>query len=236
VFYLLNVKQYRYSYDNLGYLVYGSREALVIDGGAYEEILGFIKDKKLNLLFITNTHDHHDHTIGNKYFTGNPQSRILKYTELIREGEIDLDGQKIKIYDAPGHTDDSVCFYIGNILISGDTLFNGTIGNCFTGDLEGFYRTVRMLMRFPSETIIYAGHDYVKDAMQFAKNLEPENKEIDIFLSKYDTRYVFSTMQDEFRVNPFLRFNDEKIIAILKKKGLPTETEWDRWQSLMSIE
>jgi hydroxyacylglutathione hydrolase len=233
---LLNVKQYRYGNDNFGYLVYGSREALVIDGGAYEEILGFIKNKKLNLRFITNTHNHHDHTIGNNYFTGNPQSRILKYKELITAGEIDLDGQKIKFYDTPGHTDDSICFHAGNILISGDTLFNGTIGNCFTGDLEAFYRTVKMLMRFPPETIIYAGHDYVKDSMQFAKNLEPDNNEIDIFLSRYDRNYVFSTMRDEFTVNPFMRFNDEKIISILKKKGLPTETEWDRWHSLMSIE
>lgn len=232
----MNVRQFRYGTDNFGYLVHGKREAMVIDGGAYEEMLRFIDYEKLNLLFITNTHDHYDHTVGNKYFTGHPQSRILKYADLIREREIEVDGQKIKIYNTPGHTNDSVCFYTGNILISGDIIFNGTIGNCFTGNLEDFFQTIRIIMTFPSETIIYAGHDYVKDSMQFAMRLEPDNEDIDIFLRRYDPGNVYSALTDEFRVNPYLRFNDEKIVSILKKRDLPTGTEWDRWKSLMSIE
>jgi hydroxyacylglutathione hydrolase len=233
---LLNIKQFRYGADNLGYLIYGQKHALVIDGGAHKEILDFIKFQKLKLLYVANTHKHYDHTIGNHKFLDSPNVRSLKGEDLINEGEIDLEGQKIKIYTTPGHTDDSVCFHVDNLLISGDTLFNGTIGNCFTNDLKGFYQTIRKLMRLPAEIVVYAGHDYVKDAMLFAKNLEPDNEDIDIFLRNYSPRHVFSTLRDEFRVNPYLRFNDERIIAVLKKKGLPRETEWQRWQSIMAID
>ena len=233
---LLNVKQFRYGADNLGYLVYGRKDAMVIDGGAYKKILSFIEHRKLNPLFIANTHNHYDHTAGNSHFLNHPDIHILSYEVLIKKKEIDMEGQKIKICRTPGHTDDSVCFYVDNILISGDTLFNGTIGNCFTGDLAGFFQTIRNLMTLPAETIVYAGHDYVKDAMLFARNLEPDNVNIDLFLRKYDPDHVFSTLEEEFRVNPHMRFNDDGIVAILRKRGLPWETEWKRWQSLMSIE
>jgi hydroxyacylglutathione hydrolase len=233
---VLNVKQYRYGADNLAYLVYSQKDALVIDGGAYKEILDFIEYKKLNLLFIANTHSHYDHTSGNGHFLRQLNVQALSYRDLIKEEKIELEGQKIKIYDTPGHTNDSVCFHVGKILISGDTLFNGTIGNCFSGNLEGFYQSIRKLMLLTSDTIIYAGHDYVKDAMSYAKMIEPDNHDIDAFLTKFDADHVFSTLEDEFRVNPYLRFNEGNIIAILKKRGLPRETEWQRWQSLMSIE
>lgn len=236
VLYLLNVKQFRYGADNLGYLVYGWKDVLVIDGGGYREMLSFIERKKLNLRFIANTHSHYDHAAGNSHYLNRPGVRILRYEELVREKEITMEEQKIVIYDTPGHTEASVCFCVGDKLISGDTLFNGTIGNCFTGDLAGFFQTIRRLMTLPAETIVYAGHDYVKDAMLFAGNLEPDNADIDLFLSKYNPNHVFSTLQDEFRVNPYLRFNDDRILGILKKRGLPRGTEWERWKSLMSIE
>ena len=91
-------------------------------------------------------------------------------------------------------------------------------------------------MALPDETIIYAGHDYVKDSLAFARRLEPDNKDIESFRKSYDANHVVSTMADERRINPYLRFNEEPIIKLLKMKGLPCATEWERWQSLMSIE
>lgn len=46
---------------------------------------------------------------------------------------------------------------------------------------------------------------------------------------------LFYTLGEEIRVNPYLCINDEKIAAILKDKGLPSETEFERWQSLLSL-
>ncbi|HVO66046.1 MAG TPA: MBL fold metallo-hydrolase [Syntrophales bacterium] len=233
---MLRVKQFRYNLDNLSYLIYGENQALAIDGGAAREIFSFIEGRKLNLRFVANTHKHLDHTSGNRMLLDRTHAQLLRHEDIINKGGVGLEGQIINMYNTPGHTDDSVCFHVNGILISGDTLFNGTIGNCFSGNLMNFYHSIKRLMMLPADTIIYAGHDYVHDAMNFAKKLEPENQYIDVFLNSYRSDHVFSTMADEMKVNPYLRFNEKSIIGLLKKNGLPCHTEWERWESLMSIE
>jgi hydroxyacylglutathione hydrolase len=94
-------------------------------------------------------------------------------------------------------------------------LFQGKVGRCFSGDLKGFFKSVKTIMDFPEQTIIYAGHDYVEEYMDFARRLEPDNPYIDEFLANYDPSHVRSTLADEYRINPFLRFNQEKIISKL---------------------
>ena len=62
---MLQVEKFRYG-DNLGYLIFGKTEAMAIDGGAWPEILAFLGSNKLTLKFVTNTHQHYDHTSGNE--------------------------------------------------------------------------------------------------------------------------------------------------------------------------
>lgn len=232
---MLKVKQLRYGVDNFGYLVYGTQNAVAVDGGATEDILAFLREHRLVLKYIVNTHDHRDHTIGNEDLLAATQARLLGWTDLPDGGLIALDGREIRIIHAPGHTEDSRCFHTGGLLFSGDTLFNGTIGNCFSGNIEAFYHSIRKLMTFPDATIVYAGHDYVKSALVFARRLEPGNRAIGAFLRRYDPKHVCSTLADEKRINPYLRFNEPGIVDLLVKLRLRRETEWDRWQSLMSI-
>jgi hydroxyacylglutathione hydrolase len=233
---MLEIRQFRYAHDNLGYLIHGGTTALAIDGGAVGEMLSFTRERGLKLVYVMNTHDHADHTPGNGALLCGSGAMLLADADLPDGHRIDLDGSAVQVIHTPGHTYDSKCFYAENTLIGGDTLFNGTIGNCFTGDLRRFYRSIKRLMALPEETIVYAGHDYVKDSMVFAKYLEPENVEIDPFLRRYNPAHVYSTIADEKRVNPYFRFNEDGIVAVLKKRGLPVQTEWERWQSLMRIE
>ena len=233
---MLNVKQFRYGSDNLGYLVYGANSGMAIDGGAADAILSFLAERRLSLKYVANTHDHQDHTSGNRDLLAATHARLLTGADLPDGGQITLEGGKIRVIHTPGHTEESRSFYTGKALIAGDTLFNGTIGNCFSGDLEGFYLSIRKLMALPDETIVYAGHDYVKDSLAFARRLEPENAEIAAFLASYDPGHVFSTLAEERRINPYLRFNEPGIVALLESLGLPRETDWERWRSLMSIE
>jgi hydroxyacylglutathione hydrolase len=233
---MLKVKQFRYGADNLGYLVYGPSAAIAVDGGAGEEIRAFLETNRLSLLYVANTHDHRDHTCGNETLLTASGTRFLSGAELSDGAIVTLDGGKIRVIGTPGHTKDSRVFYTGEALIAGDTLFNGTIGNCFSGDLEGFYQSIRKLMTLPDGTIVYAGHDYVRDSMAFARHLEPENVEIDIFLGNYTPNHVFSTLAQEKRINPYLRFNEPGIVDLLAKRDLPRGTERERWHSLMSIE
>jgi hydroxyacylglutathione hydrolase len=76
----------------------------------------------------------------------------------------------------------------------------------------------------------------VQEAMSFARRLEPDNEYIKIFSENYKPDHVFSRLTEELMVNPYLRFNERGIINLLKKHGLPRKTEWQRWQSLMTID
>ncbi len=232
---MIKIKQFHFALDNLGYLIYGNSEAVAIDCGAFEQMLAFIRSKGLSLSFIANTHNHADHIMGNDMILKSVKTRLLSYDDLPDGTAIEIEGAPIRIYHTPGHTEDSICFLVHGYLITGDTLFNGTVGNCFSGDLSAFYESIKRIMDLPGNTVVYAGHDYVRDAMAYAKKLEPENGKIDIYLKNYSPDHIWSMLKDEMDVNPYLRFNEEKIISFLRQRGFPTATEWERWQSLMSI-
>lgn len=231
----MKVKQFRYAFDNLGYVVYAQREAIAIDGGAVEQIHAFIREHGLILTFATNTHSHADHTNGTWELAKKMNATYRDHKTIAKTGKIFLENQEIKVLHTPGHTSDSVCFYTGSFLIAGDTLFNGTVGNCFSGELDQFLKSIKLLLSYPDDTILYAGHDYVKASIAVAKQFEPHNPDLDRYLKAYDPDHVRSTLADERKVNPYLRFNQESIIAILKGKGLPVDTENQRWSSVMTL-
>ena len=233
---MLKVKQLRYGVDNLGYLIYGTEGGMAVDGGAADGIIAFLDEHRLTLKYVANTHNHQDHTSGNQALLAATHAHLLSGAVLQDGGQIALDGGKIRVIHTPGHTADSCSYHTGRALIAGDTLFNGTIGNCFSGDLDGFYHSILKLMELPDETVVYAGHDYVKSSLAFARRLEPENRAIVAFLRRYDPKHVFSTLAEEKKINPYLRFNEPSLVKLLAKLRLPRETEWERWQSLMSIE
>jgi hydroxyacylglutathione hydrolase len=229
------IRQFRYASDNLSYLVYDDSSAAAIDAGAVGDILEFVKTRQLRLKVVTHTHDHPDHISGTRELAEQSGAHILDQQQLIADGHVRLDTMDLRVYPTPGHTPDSVCFFVPGYLITGDTLFNGTVGNCFSGDMHGFYDSIRFLMSFPPETVIYAGHDYVEYAMAFARLVEPDNQDIQRYLKHYDPSHVFSRLSDEMKVNPYLRFNTPEMTAILTARGLPVDTEYDRWKSVMDL-
>jgi len=232
---MLNIEQFRYG-DNLAYLLYGETEAMAVDGGAWQEILSFLERHQLALKFVTNTHRHYDHTPGDDHLLKKTRAEFLDCTTLADNAVLRIDGEAVVVYRTPGHSQDSICFHTGNNLLTGDTLFNATIGNCFSGDLRGFFESIRRLMALPNDTRIFAGHDYVRDSLAFARHLEPNNPDIERFRQSCDPNFLYSTLAEERRINPYLRFNEEPILELIKSHDLPHTTEWERWQSLMSIE
>ncbi len=231
----MRVRQFRYATDNLGYLFYTDQSALAVDGGAVDEICEFIDSAGLSLSFVTNTHQHSDHTCGNRELIERTGATFMDNRDLGQGHIIDLDREKIDVYHTPGHTGDSICFRSENVIVTGDTLFNGTIGNCFTDSIEVFYHSIKKLIAMTDSTIVYAGHDYVHSSLVFARHLEPENDAIDLFLGSYDPSHVFSTLEEERAINPYLRFNNPAIITFLRQNNLPVSTEIERWNSLMQI-
>ena len=133
------IRQFRYGADNLGYVIHGQRRALIVDGGAAADILRYTESRGLEVSLVGNTHGHADHTSGNTALLKKTGAKYLLPDSLKNGERISLGDETVSIMRTPGHTEDSICFLAGSCLISGDTLFNGTIGNCFTGDLPAFY-------------------------------------------------------------------------------------------------
>ncbi|PIE51870.1 hydroxyacylglutathione hydrolase [Candidatus Fermentibacteria bacterium] len=230
------IVQFRYGKDNLGYLLHGKAGAIAVDGGAVDEMLAFLNENELELLMVTNTHSHGDHTCGNKALVEATGAVLIPVSELPEMRELVLEKQRIRILHTPGHTDDSVCFSYRNILLTGDTLFNGKVGRCFTGDLESFFNSVKKILGFSDNTFIYAGHDYYLEYLDTAWKLEPENRLLEICRDGYDSeKTLVSTLGWEKKVDPFIRFNRPSLIRMMNEKGLPTGTEFERFCSMLNF-
>jgi len=229
------IKQFRYHNDNLAYLIHGNINAIVIDGGAVNEICNYLSKTNLKLQYIFNTHNHGDHTSGNRNLLNATQATLISMNDL-RINNWAIEKTPIRIYETPGHTTDSICFQIKNWLITGDTLFNGTVGNCFTGDETSFVNSIQKIKMLPDETIIYAGHDYVRPAMNFAKKHAINPSHVQSFLSMYNPNHVHSCLKQEKEHNPFLRLDSAEIKKLLNDNQLPSSTETERFQSLKKIE
>lgn len=231
----MKIRQFRYSRDNFGYLIYDRNQALAVDGGAVRDIMAFCNARNIELTAVANTHNHPDHTVGTDRLLSQSKAPYITREQLLADGGLTIGAGRIEAFATPGHTLDSICFYFDGVLVTGDTLFNGTVGNCFSGDLEAFFNSIKLLMGYPPETKIYAGHDYVNDSVAYARIIEPDNPHPKAFLNQYDPAHVVSTLADEFAVNPYLRFNSPEMIALLTAKGLPADTEYRRWQSIMTL-
>ena len=82
----------------------------------------------------------------------------------LRDGEeVTIEGMKFKMIHTPGHTQGSCCYYFeeDNILVSGDTLFEGSVGRSDlpTGNGATLTRSLKeRLMLLPEETLVFPGH------------------------------------------------------------------------------
>ncbi|WP_213157022.1 MBL fold metallo-hydrolase [Parachlamydia sp. AcF125] len=83
--------------------------------------------------------------------------------QFLDEGQQITVGQAIfTVIHTPGHSPGSVCFYCPqeHLLISGDTLFQGTIGNLSfpTSQPEKMWNSLDKLTQLPASTKVYPGH------------------------------------------------------------------------------
>ncbi len=220
----------------MGYLAYSEKSCIAIDPGAPGDMVKFATEKNIPIDIVTNTHTHADHTQGNNALLSRTNAQFIDCTTLSHGQVLDLkDTTGLEVMLTPGHTMDSLCFKGEGFIITGDTLFNATVGNCFSGDLESFFNSLTLLMALPGETLVYAGHDYVLDSLKYAKIIEPDNPDLDGYLSSYNPDHVVSRMSEELKVNPYLRFNTSSMIERLKEKNLPRETQFQRFSSVMEL-
>ncbi|AGL02100.1 MBL fold metallo-hydrolase [Desulfoscipio gibsoniae] len=82
--------------------------------------------------------------------------RLLEEGDKIQVGEV-----TIEVIHTPGHTPGGISLKVGNILITGDTLFQGSVGRSDFpgGDHNVLINSIKTkLLVFPDDTRVYPGH------------------------------------------------------------------------------
>lgn len=87
----------------------------------------------------------------------------VKPDHFLQEGQkISLGELELQVLHTPGHSPGGVCFYLEqeNLLISGDTLFKGSIGNLSfpQSEPEKMWESLEKLAKLPLETRVLPGH------------------------------------------------------------------------------
>lgn len=151
-----------------------------------------IKEKGLSVQAILLTHGHFDHIMAAKELRDTYEVPIMAHESeeailedssmnlsigmgsspytikadrlLHDEDVLELLHTKIKVLHTPGHTAGGVCYLFEDekILISGDTLFEGSIGRTDfpTGSMSTLVRSIKdKLMVLDDDVVVYPGHE-----------------------------------------------------------------------------
>ena len=202
---------------------------IVVDPGESTPVARYLDSLQLELIAILVTHHHNDHTGGiiellKKYPHATlfaPGLHIHPNCVIAMENSfIHIPGTNLmfKVYKTPGHTLDHIVYYHDEgILFTGDTLFSGGCGRLFEGTYEQLFESLNFLKTFPDETKVYCAHEYTVNNLEFAKTVDPHNKNLINHLSKIITNITSSislpsTIGLEKKINPFLRCENSDII------------------------
>lgn len=178
------------AWESNSYLLIQNGEALLFDAGASpDKISEALAREQATLKGILLTHGHFDHILSidalrekynvpvyvhredapmltdgrlNAYAFFFRQERSWRPAEkLLSDGDsIPFGDKRISVIHTPGHTRGSVCYLVGDLLFSGDTLFADGYGRT---DLEGgddaaLSYSLQKLFKLPMTLKVYAGH------------------------------------------------------------------------------
>jgi hydroxyacylglutathione hydrolase len=207
--------------DNYIYLYrYRPNNAFVVDPGDAGPVFKALEKYKINLTNALSTHHHSDHTAGIEDLKNKTGCKVIAFgePEFLRLENVD-----IKIIATPGHTRDSVCYYVqpseehAGVLFTGDTLFIGGCGRPMECDVSILWDSLRKIAALPDDTLLYPGHDYTAENYEFALTIEPDNKVVEKCIQEIrDCQQsgrptVPSSIGKEKMTNVFLRADDPQI-------------------------
>lgn len=156
----------------------GSEHAVIVDPGPEDAgHLAALAAESVELILIT--HRHHDHTEGIDTLhrlTGAPVRAALP--EHCREAQVLADGQEIqaaglrlRVLETPGHTSDSLCFWLpddgaNGSMLTGDTILGRgtTILDAPDGTLGDFLASLDKLEAGP-DALVLPGHGPVLESL-----------------------------------------------------------------------
>ncbi|MCX8185289.1 MAG: MBL fold metallo-hydrolase [Sulfolobales archaeon] len=168
-----------------------SRDALLVDvGGDPSEALSWVQRMNLKLRALLATHGHFDHVIGLPQLRDFKLSTYIhrsdldtvrlsvewysRYTQARTEipefnspvegdTELKIGTIELVVLHTPGHSPGSTSIYIpsAEVLLSGDTLFAGTVGRTDLpgGSEENLRESIKKIYeRVPLDVVVYPGH------------------------------------------------------------------------------
>lgn len=190
-----------------------TREALLIDTvkDNVPQYRVLLEQLDLTLKVVLDTHVHADHITGAGELRDlcgcdtvlSAQTAAQCVSRRVSEGDtVTVGSIELKVIETPGHTDDSLCYYLeGNPgrLFTGDTLLiRGTGRTDFqNGNPHDQYQSLfQKLLKLPAETLVYPAHDY--------------------------KGWTMSTLQEESLHNPRLQVgNEAEYVALMNNLNLP---------------
>jgi hydroxyacylglutathione hydrolase len=229
------------AYRNFNYLVAcpETGDALAIDPLDYGRCLAAAAERGWTITQILNTHEHGDHTGGNKGMVEATGARIIAHENAARRipnmdrgvcaGDVITVGKSVELecLDTPGHTMSHICALSHTdqpALFSGDTLFNAGAGNCHNGGHpDELYETfANQLDKLSEDTLIYPGHDYLVNNLHFTLDREPDNETAQRMLDSYENQdpanALVTTLATEREINTFFRLDSPSVIARLREQ------------------
>ena len=136
------------------------------------DILACVDQADLRLIYAIDTHTHADHisatrlladitgasVVMSRFAPAPFVDRRVSNGDVLSLGELDLE-----VIETPGHTADSICLHVDDVLFTGDTLLIGSIGRTDlpTGDAGALFDSLfKSLATLPRDIVILPGHDY----------------------------------------------------------------------------
>jgi len=195
-----------------------------------DRVIDYIKKMNLQVEWILDTHIHADHLtaasylkdkLGGKIGIGENIKKVLSYwipifntgsdtpsdgsqfDVLFSDGtQFKIGNLNVKVIHTPGHTPDSVSYYINDTVFVGDTIFMPYVGTARAdfpgGSAETLYHSIQKILALPDQTRIYTCHDYPPAGQEPAwESTVAEQKKINSMINDSVTEKEFISARNK---------------------------------------
>lgn len=222
--------------DNYAYLVVSEGEAAIVDASEAAPIREALRREGVVARAIWSTHHHWDHVGANEELARelgigvvahrSDRERLAGLTHPVDAGDkVSVGRLEATCLHVPGHTLGAVAYFVDagdeSAVFTGDTLFCAGCGRLFEGTPAQMHASLGRIAALPGRCRVYCGHEYTENNLRFAAHVEPTSDDVRAARTRAAALRgrgqptVGTTIDDERRVNPFLRVGSLELRATL---------------------